>query len=322
MASYSLLTRGMVSIHCLTEHITGRRELCRSNRQILPLIYQLVRPAPSQSRKWSNCPDSAAVPFESGNLAADASGKRSYAAQISLGACFDSCRVYLAASVDPRRPGTFHASGLSRTDRWAAGRACLHGSAPLGILWTPTDRISLRGLKMHRSFADQYGDVKNCTVSRQCTSGGCFGIWSGTGSQESIGRISSRAGQRASYLPRLIAAETSAMWNGFSMIGSIATVACLTFASCRPFREKNVDRRLHGHRHGGKLGRCGKAECQSTVRFDGGESANGLEVRWQEKGVIRMEVPAAPREVVVNDSSVPESDTTNDTLKIQADDSK
>jgi hypothetical protein len=69
------------------------------------------------------------------------------------------------------------------------------------------------------------------------------------------------------------------------------------------------------------LGGAG-ADVPVTVRFDGGEVSKRLEVRGQNKGVIRMEVPAAPREVVVNDSSVPESDTTNDTLKIQADDSK
>src|SRR5260370_35915728 len=69
------------------------------------------------------------------------------------------------------------------------------------------------------------------------------------------------------------------------------------------------------------LGGAG-AEVPVTVRFDGGEVTKRLEVRGKNKGVIRMEVPAAPREVVVNDSSVPESDTTNDTLKIQPADSK
>jgi hypothetical protein len=69
------------------------------------------------------------------------------------------------------------------------------------------------------------------------------------------------------------------------------------------------------------LGGAG-AEVPVTVRFDGGEVTKRLEVRGKNKGVIRMEVPAAPREVAVNDSSVPESDTTNNTFKIQADDSK
>jgi len=48
-----------------------------------------------------------------------------------------------------------------------------------------------------------------------------------------------------------------------------------------------------------------------TVSFDGGEVTKRLEVRGKNKGVIRMEVPAAPREVVVNDGSVPESDFGN-----------
>jgi hypothetical protein len=44
-----------------------------------------------------------------------------------------------------------------------------------------------------------------------------------------------------------------------------------------------------------------------------------LEVRGNSKGVIRVETfRKAPEEVVVNDGSVPESDTTNNRFKIEA----
>jgi hypothetical protein len=67
------------------------------------------------------------------------------------------------------------------------------------------------------------------------------------------------------------------------------------------------------------LGTAG-AEVPITVKFAGGDTTKRLEVRAKSKGVIRVELPAAPLEIVVNDGSVPESDMTNNTFKIQSTD--
>jgi len=65
------------------------------------------------------------------------------------------------------------------------------------------------------------------------------------------------------------------------------------------------------------LGNAG-AEVPITVKFSGGDVTKRLEVRAKSKGVIRVEVPAAPQEIVVNDGSVPESDMTNNSFKIES----
>jgi aminopeptidase N len=65
------------------------------------------------------------------------------------------------------------------------------------------------------------------------------------------------------------------------------------------------------------LGLAG-AEVPLTVKFAGGEVMKRIEVRGNSKGVIRVETAKAPEEVVVNDGSVPESDTTNNRFKIEA----
>src|SRR5580693_9324217 len=67
------------------------------------------------------------------------------------------------------------------------------------------------------------------------------------------------------------------------------------------------------------LGAAG-AEVPLTVKFAGGEVTERLVVRGKSNGVIRVEVPKPPEEVVVNDGSVPESGTTNHVLKIAASD--
>ena len=65
------------------------------------------------------------------------------------------------------------------------------------------------------------------------------------------------------------------------------------------------------------LGGAG-AEVPVTVKYAGGEVTRRLEVHGKDKASIRIEVPAAPQEVTVNDGSVPESDMTNNTFKIEA----
>ena len=65
------------------------------------------------------------------------------------------------------------------------------------------------------------------------------------------------------------------------------------------------------------LGTAG-AEVPVIVKFKGGEIMQRLEVRGKNKGVIRVETPTPPQEILVNDGSVPESKTTNNIFKIDA----
>jgi hypothetical protein len=63
------------------------------------------------------------------------------------------------------------------------------------------------------------------------------------------------------------------------------------------------------------LGGAG-AEVPFTVRFEGGEIAQRIEVRAKSTATTRVEVRGTATEVVVNDGSVPESDLTNNIFKI------
>jgi|SRR5579862_2293313 len=63
------------------------------------------------------------------------------------------------------------------------------------------------------------------------------------------------------------------------------------------------------------LGTAG-AEVPVVVKYNGGEVMRRLVVQAKNKAVTRVEIPAAPEEIVVNDGSVPERDMTNNTFKI------
>jgi hypothetical protein len=63
------------------------------------------------------------------------------------------------------------------------------------------------------------------------------------------------------------------------------------------------------------LGNAG-AEVPLTLRMENGEVDKRIEVRGKSKTTVRLQAGSRPVEVVVNDGSVPESDTSNNTYKI------
>ena len=63
------------------------------------------------------------------------------------------------------------------------------------------------------------------------------------------------------------------------------------------------------------LGSAG-AEVPITVKSAGGAATKRLEVRAKSKATIRIETPGIPQQITVNDGSVPESDTTNNSAKV------
>jgi len=65
------------------------------------------------------------------------------------------------------------------------------------------------------------------------------------------------------------------------------------------------------------LGDAG-AEVPLTLKMEEGQVTKRLLVRGKSKAILRIEAMSAPREIVVNDGSVPESDMSNNVYKIEA----
>jgi hypothetical protein len=63
------------------------------------------------------------------------------------------------------------------------------------------------------------------------------------------------------------------------------------------------------------LGDAG-AEVPVTLRMEDGEVTKRVEVHAKSKAALRFETNSSPREIVVNDGSVPESDTSNNVFKV------
>lgn len=65
------------------------------------------------------------------------------------------------------------------------------------------------------------------------------------------------------------------------------------------------------------LGNAG-AEIPFTVSSGSGDVTNRIEVRAKSTATTRVQLPAAPTQIVINDGSVPESDFTNNVFRISA----
>lgn len=61
------------------------------------------------------------------------------------------------------------------------------------------------------------------------------------------------------------------------------------------------------------------AEVPVAVRASPGEERKRIEIHAHEKGVVRIPIPATPKQAVVNDGSVPESDMNNNSAEIKTD---
>ncbi len=123
--------------------------------------------------------------------------------------------------------------------------------------------------------------------------------------------------KEASYMPRLIAAQTQRDLEWFFDDWVYRDRGLPDFKVESAFSRKTMNNGFMVTVSIDNLGSAG-AEVPVVVKFVSGEVTKRLEVRAKSKGVIRVEVPAAPVEIVVNDGSVPESDLTNNTFRVQA----
>ena len=120
-----------------------------------------------------------------------------------------------------------------------------------------------------------------------------------------------------SYMPRLIAAQTQRDLEWFFDDWVYRDRGLPDFKVESAFSRKTMTGSFMLTITLDNLGSAG-AEVPLIVKFSGGEIVRRLEVHAKNKAVIRVELPAAPQEIVVNDGSVPESNKTNNVFKIES----
>lgn len=121
--------------------------------------------------------------------------------------------------------------------------------------------------------------------------------------------------KESSYMPRLIAAQTQRDLEWFFDDWVYRDRGLPDFKVESAFSRKTLNKTFILTVTLDNLGGAG-AEVPITVKFAGGEVKKRLEVHAKDKTTIRVETPAAADEIVVNDGSVPERNTENNTFKV------
>ncbi len=119
-----------------------------------------------------------------------------------------------------------------------------------------------------------------------------------------------------SYMPRLIAAETQRDLEWFFDDWVYRDRGLPDFKVESAYARKTMTGSFMLTITLDNLGTAG-AEVPIIVKFTGGRIMRRLEVHAKSRAVIRVETPAAPLKIIVNDGTVPESSKTNNTFKIE-----
>jgi hypothetical protein len=120
-----------------------------------------------------------------------------------------------------------------------------------------------------------------------------------------------------SYMPRLIAAQTPRDLEWFFDDWVYRDHGLPDFRVESAFARKTMKDAYTLTITLENLGTAG-AEVPVVVSSAHGEVRKRIEVRAKSKTTVRVEMPGLPQEILVNDGSVPESDTTNNAFKVPA----
>jgi len=314
-AQYQLLDRHDVSVYYLPGHDVDAANFADAAEKAEPLIYEWFGKA-NQKARSADLPNRDAVPFESGSLllvplagidpklaGLSASHQLTHAAISSFRPWINEGLAHFAQALyleqEKGRRAALDYMGLHR----AAFEDVEHtGSAPRSEDEVNHSLVSTTNDELYRSKAmfvwwmlrDMVGDASL---------------------KKAIASYRSEDDKEPSYMQRLIQAQTQRDLEWFFDDWVYRDRGLPDFKIESAYPHKTMTDAYVVTVTVDNLGTA-SAEVPVIIKFSGGEKTKRLEVRAKAKASIRIEVPAAPSEVAVNDGSVPEVQLKNNVLKI------
>ena len=309
IAQYQVLERRGIEIRYLKGHDAAAAAFADTAEQIVTLITDWFG-AQRERSKTAELPDRHAAPFESGALL------------LTPLASSDARLVGLTAAHQ-----LTHASFLSFR-RWIE-EGLAHFAQALYLENQNGRQAALDYMGAHRSALtttprseDEAKQSLVDTTNEQLYRSKAMCVWwmlrdmvGDSALKKAIAAYKPEQDNDPTYMPRLIAAQTQRdlQWFFDDWVyrdrGLPDFKVQSAFAASTPTKSFLLTITLDN------LGTAG-AEVPVAIRFAGGEVTKRIEVRAKSKATFRVETPAAPQEIRVNDGSVPESDMTNNTFKV------
>jgi hypothetical protein len=321
IANYEAENRATIEVHYLRGHDGSANSYADAAEKVAPLITDWFG-APRSKAETADLNDTSAAPFESGSfLLTPLSGTDPklaglVAAHQLTHAAFSSPRPWINEGLAHFAQALYLENARGR--QTALDYMGLHRSAFAGAdggnqkQATPPRSED----EINRSLVNTY-DEERYRSKAMCVWWMLRDMVGDQALKKAIASYRAEQDKEPSYMPRLIQAQTQHDLEWFFDDWVYRDRGLPDFKVESVFPRKTLKEAYMLTITVANLGTAG-AEVPLTVKSGKGETTKRIEVRAKSKTVIRMEVSALPAEVVVNDGSVPESDTTNNVFKVEA----
>jgi len=309
---YGLADRSGVTVFNLPSHAVAAEVYAGAAEKVSPLITDWFGHA-RRKALIVDLPDASDAPFESGPLLLTPLSESEFAAGLSAAhqlahACVVSFRPWV-------EEGLAHFAQALYVEQ-QKGR-------PAAIDYMSTHRPAL--IKMEQTSASSGNEADRSLVNSnddEIYRSKAMSVWwmlhdiiGDSALRKAIAAFRPEQDKEPSYMPRLIAAQTQRDLEWFFDDWVYRDRGLPDFKVESAYSRKAMSDSFLLTVTVENLGSAG-AEVPIIVKFAGGAATKRLEVRAKSKATVRIETPGIPQEITLNDGSVPESDTTNNTVEV------
>jgi len=316
IAGYRIVERPHIEVHYLPGHDTAAGSYADAAEGTVPLVSDWFG-KPREKAKTAELPDPNAAPFESGSLL-----------------------LTPLAGADPKLAGLAAAHQLTHaffvSYRLWIEEGLAHFAQALYVEQQKGRQAALDYMGLHRSVfseaekqtaaprsEDEVNRFLVNTTSEELYRSKAMYVWwmlrdmiGDAALKKALASYRPDEDKDSSYMPRLIAAQTQRDLGWFFDDWVYHDRGLPDFKVESAFSRKATANAFLLTITVDNLGGAG-AEVPLVVKFNGGEVGKRLEVRARSKASIRVEIPRAPQEIVVNDGSVPENEMKNNVFKVK-----
>jgi hypothetical protein len=328
IANYEVLEREAIAVHFLRGHEASAANYADAAEKVFPLIKEWFGP-PRAKAQTADLADTDAVPFESGSLLltpltnADPKLASLAAAHQLTHAAFSSPRTWI-------NEGLAHFAQALYLEHQSGRQAALnyivaHSSALIAEESAKRNQVSAPTSVAPRSEDELSHSLSN-TYDEELSRSKAMCVWwmlrdmvGDAALKKAIAAYDPAQDKETSYMQHLIQSQTQKDLEWFFDDWVYRDRGLPEFKVESAFTRKTPPEGYLLAITVSNLGTAG-AEVPLTIKFVGGEITKRLVVRGKSNGVLRVEVPKPPEEIVVNDGSVPEVNKTNNVFKIEAGD--
>ena len=314
VADYQRIVRSRIEVRYLHGHEAAAAGVADAAENTLPLITEWFGPI-KQQVQTADLPDPGAAPFESGALLVIPFSS----ANLKLAGLAAAHQLTHASFSSPRPwidEGLAHFVQALYVERQNGRQAALdymgvHRSA----LTTVEASDAVAGDETKRSLVN--------TVNEELYRSKAMCVWwmlrdmiGDAALKKAIGAYKAEEDKDPSYMQRVIGAQSQRDLGWFFDDWVYRDRGLPEFKVDSAYASKIPTKGFMLTITLDNLGTAG-AEVPVNIKFAGGEMIKRVEVRAKSKSTVRVETPAAPQEIRVNDGSVPEGSTNNNTFKVE-----